>query len=61
MDEIEKKLAEFEAYIDLHEKDLAKAEDKKNFVRQQVYKMPFTKLQEVFIDTAMKSARFRYE
>ncbi len=59
--EVETDLAEFERYIDLHEKDTDKATEKKIFVRGQVSRLPFKSLQMEIVHAAMGAARTRYE
>ena len=53
-------LEEFDSYIDAHEPDRAKAEDKKAFVHEQGGKVPIF-MGKIVVATAMKAARFRYE
>ena len=60
-DRVQSKLKAFEDYIDAHEKDEAKAADKKLFVSEQLEKIPIELLQLSILDSAIKAARFKYE
>jgi len=61
MTDAEMMLKAFDDYMDAHEPDIAKREDKKQFVHWQVARLPFDSLKKTIIRSALDAAKFRYE